>query len=451
MIKAQLNRWNTWQSVSTNRRIFSGILVIASITLVTKLLGAAKELVVADAFGTGQAIDAFLFAYLLPAFVINVFSGSFSAAMMPTYIQTKESQGEKVANELFSSLACLVIPFLLLIAVALAICAPPLLALLGSGFTEATMLQTQTLLYYLLPIILITGIGQLYSTIINAGERFAVVAMSPAITPIVTAIALIMFKDEMGINALIVGAGIGSLLELTVLIVTAKHQSIPVLPKWTGMTKQIKVVIGQYVPMMAGAFLMSGTGLVDQSMAAMLEPGSVATLNYANKVVAMILGISSMAIGTAVLPHFSRLVANNDWSALRHTFIIYSRFVMAISVPVTALLFVFSEPITRLLFERGAFTSQDTQLVTQTQAFYLLQLPFYILGVLGVRLISALKKNRILMNLAVINLVVNVLGNYLFIQYFGVAGIALSTAVVYLISTAMIYIYISLNQLRKHI
>ncbi len=442
MLKKHKARRNTGHKASTNRRIFSGMAVVAVMTLVVKLMAAAKELVIADYFGTGEMVDAFLFAYLLPAFAINVLSGSFSAAMMPTYIRTRDNQGEQAANSLFSSLMLIGVLFLLVAAGLLAAFAPTILSLLGSGFSEQTMLLTQTLFYWLLPVLVLTGIGQLLATIINAGERFATVALAPALTPICTVIALITLADEWGIFALAGGAVLGAGLELLVLIIAAVRKNIPVLPRWHGMTEELRTVIGQYTPMIAGAFLMSGTGLVDQSMAAMLEPGSVATLNYANKVVAMILSIGSMALGTAVLPHFSRLVGNEDWAGLRHTFKTYARLIVFISIPATALLFLFSQPIIQLLFERGAFTAADTQLVSQVQAYYLLQLPFYMLGILGVRLISAMTKNTVLMKISALNLVVNIIGNYVLVQYYGVAGIALSTALVYILSCAMICLYL---------
>lgn len=411
-------------------------------TFAVKLVAAGKELVIADYFGTGEVVDAFLFAYLLPTFAINVLSGSFSAAMMPCYIQTRDNKGQEEANKLFSSLMLIGIVFLLFSALLLATFAPTLLSILGSGFSEQTMALTHKLFYWLLPIVVLTGCGHLFSTIINAGERFATVALIPVITPTFTIVALIYGAEQWGIFALVIGAIAGAAIELFILILTAVAKGIPILPRWHGMSEEMRTVINQYTPMVAGAFLMSSTGLVDQSMAAMLEPGSVATLNYANKVVAMVLGISSMAIGTAVLPHFSRLVAKQDWQGIRHTFDTYSRLILYISIPTTVVLFVFSPQITELLFERGAFSSNDTQLVSQVQAFYVLQIPFYILGILGVRLISSLAKNEILMKISAVNLGVNIIGNYLLMQYFGVAGIALSTALVYVISCGAIYLYL---------
>lgn len=440
MLKKQISRWYRWQKVSTNRRIFSGMVIVVMMSLIVKVMAAGKELIVADYFGTTHVVDAFLFAYLLPAFLINILAGSFSSAVMPTYIRTRDNKGRQVADRLFSSLLLVGVLFLLVATIILAMLGPILLALLASGFNQHTLALTQTLFYCLLPILLLTGLGHLFSTIINANERFAVVALVPAITPVCMIIALLTLANKWGIYALVVGSVLGAGLELFILVISAAGKNIPVFPRWYGMTEELRTVIGQYSPMIAGAFLMSSTGLVDQSMAAMLAPGSVATLNYANKVVAMILGIGSMALGTAVLPYFSNLVANKDWAGLQHTFKTYARLILLITLPVTVLLFVFSEPIVQLLFQRGAFTAQDTYQVSQTQAFYVLQLPFYMLGILGVRLISSLAKNEILMKIALVTLPLNILLNYLFMQWIGVSGIALSTVIVYIASFLMMSI-----------
>ena len=100
----------------------------------------------------------------------------------------------------------------------------------------------------------------------------------------------------------------------------------------------------------------------------------------------------------------------------------------------------FSEPLTGLLFERGQFTAQDTELVAKVQLFYSPQLTFYVLSTLMVRLVSSLKANKILMWVAGISLVTNVVLNYTFMRWIGLPGIALSTSVVYALSTTIIAI-----------
>ena len=194
------------------------------------------------------------------------------------------------------------------------------------------------------------------------------------------------------------------------------------------------------MPMVAGAFLMTSTSLIDQSMAAMLGPGSVSTLNYAAKAVTLILGIGSISLGTAVFPHFSRMVAVYDWAGIRYTLKTYTYLILLVTIPLTLILVFFSESLVRFFFERGAFTSADTWRVSQVQALFLLQVPFYFLGILMVRLISSLKINRILMQAAIINLFLKITFNYFLMQRLGAAGIALSTTLVYVVS----FIYCSI-------
>ena len=120
-------------------RIFSGMLVVAIITLLAKLVGAGKEFVVADAFGTGSMMHAFLFVFLLPSFAINILAGSFSVANMPTYIRTRNNKGKEAADKFFSSLIVVGILLLLVPEVVLAIVGPTVLTLLGAGFNEQTL------------------------------------------------------------------------------------------------------------------------------------------------------------------------------------------------------------------------------------------------------------------------------------------------------------------------
>ncbi len=444
MLKKRLARWVAWRDVSTNRRIFSAMLVVVVMFVAAKLAVAAKELVVAGYFGTGEVVDAFLIAFLLPLFFINVLADSFSAAMMPTYIHTRDSAGLLAANQLFSSILMIGALFLVIATIGIGLLAPVLLPLLGSGFDKANLALSLSLFYWLLPVLLLTGIARLYSMAMNASERFAAVALLPAVTPVCAVIFLVSMADKWGIHALAAGTLLGSLAELAILAMLAKKRDIPLLPRWYGMSEELGAVVGQYGPVVASALLMSGTVLVDQTMAAMLAPGSLAALNYANKVIAVIMGVGAMAIGTVILPYFSRMISVNDWDGVKNTFNTYARLILIVSIPLSAVLFLLAEPIVKILFERGEFSVEDTQLVGQVLSFYALQIPFYVLGILSVRLISSIKENQILMWGTAISLVLNICLNYIFMSWIGVAGIALSTACVYAVS--LLYLSLMLSK-----
>jgi putative peptidoglycan lipid II flippase len=111
----------------------------------------------------------------------------------------------------------------------------------------------------------------------------------------------------------------------------------------------------------------------------------------------------------------------------------------------TLLLIAVSEPIVRVVFQRGAFTAETTAIVSRVQICYLLQLPFFVPGLVAVRLLSAMNGNRLISAIAACNMIVNIAGNYLFMRWFGVAGIAASTSLVYAVSTALIFFAVTLR------
>jgi putative peptidoglycan lipid II flippase len=446
--RAYAGRWDSWRIQSVNRRIFSAILTVGGLTVLIKLMAAAKEVVVAHQFGTGDALDAFLIAFLLPSFAINVVAGSFNAALVPTFIQVREHEGREAAQRLFSSVMVWSTALLIAVSALLALTASYILPILGSGFSQEKLELTRLLFFVLLPALTVSGLATIWAAILNANERFALAAMAPMMTPVVTVFALLVMGKVWGIYSLAVGTVCGFVLEAGLLSWGLRRHGFSIIPHWHGIDPAMKQVINQYAPMIAGAFLMGSTTLVNQSMVAMLGPGSVSALSYGNKVVALMLGLGSMPLSTAVLPHFSRMAAIGDWRGVRHTLKTYTRLVLLVAIPLTLLLVYFSEPLVGLLFERGAFTAADTHLVGRVQAFYLLQVPFYVLGIMFVRLISSLKANRILMWGTIISVFVNITLNYLFMKWLGVSGIALSTAMVYIVSYCYL-LYMTRRLLKK--
>lgn len=408
--------------------------------MLVKLAAVAKQLVIAGRFGTSDALDAFLIAFLAPSFAINVAAGSFSAALIPTFIEVRDREGQDAAQRLFSSVMVLSIFLILAISGVLAGFSPTIIRIIGSGFSPEKQALTRSLFFVALPLLIISGLAAIWASILNAQERFVLAAITPVMTPVAAVVAILLLGRVWGIYALAVGTVGGGLFEAALLGRGLKRQGFHLFPKWHGLNPAVKQVARQYAPMAAGALLMSGTEVIDQSMAAMLGPGSVSALSYGNKVVSLIIGVGSLSLSTAIFPHFSRMVAANDWTGVRATVKTYARLIVLISVPMTLLLVYLSHPIVAVLFERGAFTAGDAHLVGRVQAFYLLQAPFYFLAIMGVRLLSALKKNHILMGISAANLLTNIVGNYIFMHFLGLPGISLSTSVVYCISVILIYL-----------
>ena len=305
---------------------------------------------------------------------------SFGSAFVPTYIQVRETEGDLAAQRLFSTVAAFNLAALLGLSLFLAVTAQWLLPIIGSGFGPEKLVVTRTLLFVLLGLLSVTGLSMLWRAMLNARECFALTALAPIMYPVIILIAIVASSGSRRIYALALGTVFGTVGELAIVGYGLWRRGIPIIPRWYGLTGPVRQVLRQAAPVAAGTVLMGSTTLVDQSMAAMLGSGSVAALNYANKLTPLLLTIGVASLATAVLPSFSRLSANQDWAGLRHVLNTYTNLIALVTVPLTVVLIIFSEPLIATFFQAGAFTAQDAHLVARVQSLLFLQLPFYAIG-----------------------------------------------------------------------
>ena len=442
------HRWQKiskfWHSVSTgsiNRKIFSAAIIVAGGTAFVKLIAVAKELVVASQFGTADELDAFLIALIVPSVLINIVGDCFNAALIPIYIKVRDQEGKVAAQRLFGGATIGSFGLLLTTTILLIFLAPVYLPLLTGGFGQKKLELTYQLLWVMSPMILITGINAVWGAVLNAGEKFALVALAPILTPGVT-IILLLTMQVWGVFNLAIGMIFGQFLEMIIIGTTLQRQGISLLPKWSGFEDNLKQVAIQYVPSMMAGLLMTSSSLVDRSMAAMLPAGSISALGYGDKIITLPIVIATTALSTAVIPYFSQMVALNDWTGLRRSLKSYLGLIFAVTIPFTGLIIIFSEQIVRLLLQRGSFNAENTHLVAQIQACFALEIPFYIGCILVVRLLSSMRNNTIIMWGAGCNLIINIGLNYLLMQWLGIVGIALSTSFVYLFSFVFLLFFL---------
>lgn len=442
-----LSLWNRFTNGTTNRQVFRAAMTIAALTSVAKLASVAKELLVARRFGTGSTIEAFLVAILIPMLAINVISNSFSIVLIPTYISAREREGKEAAQRLLSGVTVWSLILLALVTMLIVSGARLYLPWIASGFNQKKLDLTLQLVYVVSPIIVLAGVANIWGAVLNAGERFALVALAPIVTPAITVAVLLIFRYS--IFALPVGMVIGAGIEMLLLGVALKIRGISLRPRWHGLDAHLRQVGQQFGPRVGANMLRSGTIVVDRSLAATLAPGSVAALNYGNRVVVTLLSVAGVALGSAVTPYYSKMAARHDWAGVQHTLKRYSILLLLVSIPVVIILFTFSVPLVQILFQRGSFRARDTFLVGHVQALYALQIPFYLGNVLVSRLLSSLLATKVIIWAAAINLVLNVALDVLFIRLLGVLGIALATSCASAVTLAFVS-YHAVKILRQH-
>lgn len=419
---------------SLQRRLFTDTVTVGAFTALGKLAGALKIVITARYFGTADALDAYLIAFVLPAFLADVIAGCLTPSIVPVLVRAKTRDGIPGMHSAAQSALMFGIALMMFAAAALAMLGPFAMPLLGSSFTPGKLSLTIKLFLILLFWLPMSACLSTWRAVLNVSGSFALPAVAPAATPILTIASLWICAPRWGIAALPIGTLAGVVAETIILAIAVRRLGFPVAPAWKGWTPDVASVSKQYLPLTAGAMITSSSVIVDQAMAATLGAGNVSALVYGNKFVLVLLAIAGTAAGTAALPMFSQLAAAGEWARLRKLTRNYVGLAFAITVPAVALLIWISEPMVRILLERGAFDASATHLVARIQQYALLQAPFAIALAIIIRLAAALEASSILARAAVIGFIVNIAGDVLFARWFGIAGIALSTAVVQLAS-----------------
>lgn len=436
--------WQRLTSGSVNRRIFGSIMTVGVFTIGVKAISFAKELIVAHAFGTGDALDAFLVAFGLTNYLAVVVAMPFGSAMLPSFVRERDHEGEEAAQRLLATVVLLVLVLVGAAAFLLVALGPLLLPLIGSGFAPGKLALTFGMLLVLAPSVLLAGLNELASTTANLANRFAFTAMSGAAVPIATVASIFLLRPQLGVYALAVGVLAGMAIQSLLLVWRLRRDGVSLWPRWGGRSPALGRVLRQYWPVVAGAALHNSSVLIDQAMATPLGSGSVAVLSYGNKLVALVQGVGATALGVAILPYFARMIAASDWPSVRQALRFYFRLIVGFCIPFTVLATFFSHSIIQFVYERGAFTEADTLIVSHVQAMFVLQIPFYMLCVLFVQLILSLGTTGVIMWGAILNVSLNIILNYALQRWLGVIGIALSTTFVYVASS--IYLFIMLHR-----
>ena len=421
----------------TDRRVLAAAGVVAAVSIVVKAGSGLRELLIAWYFGTSDPLDAYLVGYAVPYFLVTLLAGSLPYVLVPAYMQVRVEQGAAAASRLASAVLVASTASLLALGLVVGLGAPAYLPLVAYGFAPEKVRLAQHVALVLAPTLVSSVLISMLAALLNAHQRFLAPALSPLISTFVVVAAVVTLGSSLGVDALAYGLLVGTVVEVAWLAWLARG-AVALRPLNPLVNPHVRHLGRRFVPTLVGAALMASTLLVDQAMSTGLAPGSVAALNYANRLVTVPLGLTAAALGTAILPHFSDLVARAEWAELRGSIRRFLRLTMLLGLPASIVLAGAATPLTEVLLRRGAFTAADVPVVASCLAALALQVPFYTGVILLMRLALALRLNGAIATISALNLGLNVGLNAWLASVMGVAGIALSTSLVYVCSFGLL-------------
>ncbi len=417
-----------------NKNITKAAAVVGSATLISRILGFVRDMLVAGFFGANGIIDAFYIAFKIPNMLRELFAeGSISAGFVPVFTEylTKSSKEEakKLSDTVFTFLS-----LTLIVVVTLGVIfAPYLVMLIAPGFkgNAAQFLLTVKLSRIMFPFLLFVGLAALSMGVLNSLRSFAAPAIAPImfnLTIILTVIFLLSgFAQPVVVlaAAVTVGGALQFFTQAPSLIKRGSFFRFRFLPRHPGMQKIITLI----VPTILGLAITQVNITVDSILASYLTAGSITFLYLGTRLMQFPLGVFSTAISTAVFPTMATFAANNDTAGLIDTVSFGTRLSLFITIPAMTGLVVLAVPITNILFQRGEFSASDTIGAAGAVVFYCVGLWAYAGTRIFVKAFYSLKDTKTPVKIGIIAMVTNVFFDIMLMGQLGHKGLALATSI----------------------
>lgn len=425
--------------------LLRSIATVSGFTMVSRVTGFLRDILLANYLGAGLAADAFFVAFKFPNLFRRFFGeGAVAAAFVPLFSTTLEQEGRDEAR-LFAerSFAVMGVALGLLVAVMM-IAMPVAMLAFAPGFLEvpgkhelATELTRITF-----PYLLLISLCALLSGLLNALGRFAAAAGTPILLNLVLMAALVGFSQvaETPAHALAWGVSVAGVVQLAWLLAAVKKAGMPMRLRRPTLSPRVRTLIKRVIPVAFGAGVYQISLLVDTILASLVSEGAVSWLYYADRVNQLPLGVVGTAIGVALLPLLSRQLAAGQTDDAMQSQNRAVEFTLLLTLPAMAGLIVLAEPIVTVLFQRGAFSAADAQATAAALAAFSLGLPGYVL----VKVLSpgfyAREDTKTPVIVASSALAASIVFNVVLMQFFGHVGIALGTALGALLNSATLWI-----------
>lgn len=413
--------------------IYRNIASVIITVFIVKILGFLKEVYIGNIFGMSEDLDMFFILILIPSFFSNVFLGAFKAVVIPNYIFA-----QKKGNLIFqNNIIFQTIILGSILTLGFFVCSTPINTYLVRNYSNdiaSAVFENQNLLFFCIPI---WTFSSLLSGLLEIRKKFIVSAVYPIITSIVFISFLFFFEPTIGL--LIQAFVIGSFFELGLLLL---FQPIKFVFKDIKLDDPDSIILyKQFIPKLLAGLIIGFNPIVDQVFTSEIADGAISTLNYGNKLPAFAITILTLGVGNVILPYFARLKGiSNSMILKKLNKILISTFILGSFC--TLFLLVFGKDLIIMFFQKGNFTSQDSENVFLVLVMFSFQIPFYLLSIIIVRFLTAFNLNTFTIVSSSFMVVINIICNYLFIHTYGVSGIALSTSIVVLSGFLIQYFYV---------
>lgn len=414
---------------SRSRQIAQAAGLVMGAYVASRVLGLAREMVIARQFGTSAELGAYLAAFRIPDLIFQLLAGgALGSSFIPVFTVYLARRQRHAAWRLASVIYSLVAVLTTFSAVIAFVLTPLLTRWLVPGFDPAMQALTGRLMRIMLLTPIIFGLSGISMAVLNAHQHFLLPAIAPALYNLAIIMAAFLLTPFLRVYGLAVGVVVGALLHLLVQWPALRQKGWRYTPTLEVNFPGVHEVISLFLPRMLGLGVMQLNFVVNTVLASGMAAGSLAALNYAFLLMMLPQGVFAMAIATAAFPSFSEMVARQQIAELGEALSGTLRAILFLTLPASVGLYVLRYPLIQALLQRGEFTAASTQATAWALQFYALGLPAYAIVEIVSRAFYALHDTRTPVVVAAVTVGLNILLSLLLIRPLAHGGLALANA-----------------------
>lgn len=436
-----------------SERLLKTASTVGGWTLVSRVLGFVRDILLARVLGAGLLADAFFVAFKLPNFFRRMFAeGTLTVALVPV-LADERKQGEAAAHDFLNALAGLLLLVLIIFTVLGMALMPLLLLVFAPGFHDEPERWTQTLMLarWMFPYMAMISLAAMAWAVLNTYRKFAVAAASPALLNISLIFATIVLAPSFDNPALALAIGVlaGGALQLGIQFPALKRIGWLPRPTWNFKNPPVIRTLKLFGPAVIGVAAVQINILVGTILATLLPVGAVSYLYYSDRIVQLPLALFGIAMGTALLPTLSAHFSNQQTDAALKDLRQGLSWLTWITLPAALGLLLLAEPIIITLFEHGRFTHTASVATAHTLQAYALGLVAFCWTRVLSTACYAEQDAKTPMRYAAISVAANIIMAVLLMWPLGYVGLALATSLASFVNAALLLAY--LRKKHKHL
>lgn len=403
--------------------------IVSIIAIMCKLLGFVREAIIASYYGANSATDAFFFSQSMPGMLFPAVCNSFSTAFISIYV-TKYVQDDVNDSDMFASKSLITaIGISIFLSILAVIFAPHIVPIFAPGFMGNTLSSAIHLTRLTMSSFVLSMIQYMLSAILNSRKLFYFSQISGLMSNVFIIIVTIILGRNQSIDMLTITVIGGNIIRVILLIYYCKKSEVMLTLIANPFDIEVKRVIMLALPILLGNSIVQVNNIVDKALASNLTEGAISALSYSGALNNMVISIFITSLSTVLYPTLTEYISIGNIELYSKSLINSILTLTMILLPISIITIIFSQEIVSLVFKRGNFNEIATSLTSTALTYYAIMYVFYAIREVIIRGFYAIKDTKTPMINGVLGVLINIIFSLLFVEYIGIAGIALGTSI----------------------